>query len=226
MKTNTEIITHCKQCGTCCRKGGPSLHIEDKELLQVGHIGFQNLVTLRQGELAHNPLTNKIEPLTKELVKIAGNSRDWTCVFLDGPKNTCKIYTRRPLECRLLKCWDPAEVAGIIGKNTLVRFDVINTDDRVRQLIEIHERECSYHTVGRVVAGLSQQNQQSVLSELTEYVRKDITIRLHAIKEVGLAEEYEFFIFGRPLFVYLMGFDISITENASGIELVWTPPAQ
>jgi Fe-S-cluster containining protein len=34
----SKVITKCIRCGTCCKKGGPSFHLEDKMLIEKGII--------------------------------------------------------------------------------------------------------------------------------------------------------------------------------------------
>ncbi len=53
-------ITECIRCGTCCKKGGPVLHHEDKDILRGGHVGYEHLVTLRKGEQAYNPIKDML----------------------------------------------------------------------------------------------------------------------------------------------------------------------
>lgn len=45
----------CRRCGTCCIKGGPSLHREDLPLVEEGRIRVQDLVCIRSGEMAYDP---------------------------------------------------------------------------------------------------------------------------------------------------------------------------
>src|SRR4030042_7016650 len=71
----------CIRCGTCCMKGGPALHQEDKNILLAGHVGHQHLVTIRKGELAFNPVSDKLEPVPRELIKVQGKGKGWTCCF-------------------------------------------------------------------------------------------------------------------------------------------------
>ena len=59
-RTGPGNITGCMRCGTCCTKGGPALHKEDKDILLDGHIGRERLVTIRKGELAFSPISGKI----------------------------------------------------------------------------------------------------------------------------------------------------------------------
>ena len=193
-------ITQCIRCGTCCLKGGPILHHEDKNILRGGHIGYQHLVTIRKGELALNPLTEKLEPVHKELIKVVGKGKDWCCFFYDEKETSCAIYDYRFLECRLLKCWDTSDLISVIGKNTITRYDIINPDDPILWVIETHERDCPLHEVENLIFTLSQGTDKSkTLAKLTELVRKDLTIRSYAFSELGLKAEFEFFIFGRPL---------------------------
>ena len=80
MKENQK---ECIRCGTCCTSGGPALHSEDLHLVLEGELPLAQLITIRSGELAHNPLTNSIQSIKRELVKISGVGRDWNCCFLE-----------------------------------------------------------------------------------------------------------------------------------------------
>lgn len=197
-------IANCMRCGTCCLKGGPILHHEDKKILRAGHVGYQHLITIRKGELAYNPIEGKLEPVRKEIIKVAGKGENWSCVFYDDEKASCTIYSHRFLECRLLKCWDTSEIMSIIGKNTIFRADIINPYDPIMGVIETHEQECSYQEVETLLSALSKEEGKSTsIKRLTELVRKDLSIRSFALSELGLKAEFELFIFGRPLFKVL-----------------------
>jgi len=216
--------TGCIRCGTCCQKGGPVLHQEDKKILLDGHVGHQHLVTIRKGELAFNPIRNKLEPVRQELVKVSGKGEDWSCYFYDEKEASCRDYAHRFLECRLLKCWDLSDLLRVIGKGTIVRADIINPNDPIMEVIETHEQECPYHEVKNLLSNLSSGKDESKsLARLTELVRKDLSIRFHTISELGLQAEFEFFIFGRPLFKVLSSRGLTVNEAHSGIHLSWNP---
>ena len=76
-----EILPACVQCGECCRKGSPTLHEEDLDLLQEGKIPWGQLVTLREGEPAFSPFDEKPFLLPSECIKIREKAgAKWMCV--------------------------------------------------------------------------------------------------------------------------------------------------
>ena len=203
-RTDSKNITGCIRCGTCCIKGGPALHEEDKDILLDGHIGRERLITIRKGELAFSPLSGKLEPLQKELVKIAGKGKGWSCCFYDTEKASCTIYSHRPLECRLLKCWDTEELLSVIGKDTLARADILGPDDPIMKYVEIHETACSLRRAEDLISALlKKKDDPESLAKLSALIHEDLAIRSRAIVEFGLSVEAELFVFGRPLFKIL-----------------------
>jgi len=199
-----EGATLCIRCGTCCKKGGPSLHLEDKEILFAGHIERESLITIRKGEFAFFPRGGRPEPIQKELVKIAGKGKGWVCCFYDEKKSSCTIYAHRPLECRLFKCSDTVQLLSVIGKDTMTRADILSADDPILRFIETHEQECSISMAEDLISVLLEKNDDpEALAKLTSLVHRDLTIRSRAISEFGLSLEAELFLFGRPLFKIL-----------------------
>ena len=200
----SENRTHCIRCGTCCRKGGPALHKEDKKIILERHIGYHHLITIRKGEPAFTPLRNKPETVSHELVKVAGKGKTRTCIFYDRKQASCAIYKHRPLECRLLKCWDTSEILSVIGQDSITRADIINPADPILKLIETHEKECPVQMAEDLISALMNKNDNSrSLAKLTALVQEDLAIRSKAVSEFGLSLAVELFYFGRPLFKIL-----------------------
>lgn len=195
------IDASCARCGTCCMKGGPALHKEDKELLIAGNIKYEQLVTIRKGELAYSPLSGRFDPVKKELVKIAGKGKTWACCLYDEKNSSCTIYSQRPLECRLLQCRDTSGLLKVIGRGTLTRSDIIVKDAPIMKFIAMHEMECSVQAAEDLASVLMDKNSDSrTLAKLTALIHKDLAIRSKAISEFGLSLGLELFYFGRPLF--------------------------
>ena len=128
-EAENEFISECKRCGTCCMKGGPSLHHEDRDLLTNSPIKYEHLITIRKGEMALMPRQDEAEPVVQELIKIAGKGKEWECTFWDPVHHLCTVYEQRPLECRLLQCWEPSALEEVVGKNTLTRADIIDPNN-------------------------------------------------------------------------------------------------
>ncbi|RMD54348.1 MAG: hypothetical protein D6828_04845, partial [Nitrospirae bacterium] len=61
---------YCLRCGECCRKGSPTLYREDASLLRDKIISMEDVYTLRKGEMAYDPIRERIHPLKSEMIKI------------------------------------------------------------------------------------------------------------------------------------------------------------
>jgi Fe-S-cluster containining protein len=209
--------TTCKKCGNCCRKGGPALHSQDLPLIQSGKIPVSALITIRKGELAHNPLTGKVQPVAVELVKIIGAGRQWDCCYYDETDG-CTIYDHRPHACRILRCWDTDEILALVEKDTLSRFDILAADDPLIPVIREHERICPCDGLEDVLAG---RISETLKKDLEKRVRDDIRFRSRIIADYDLKLSMELFCFGRPFFQLLQALGVGVSESRSGVQLRW-----
>lgn len=201
----------CRQCGTCCRKGGPILHHEDLILCQNNILTAQHLITIREQEPVFSPLGANIEPAPQELIKLSGINGTWTCLFFKEDNQTCGIYQNRPLECRALKCWDTGELERIIYQQTLSRRDIIAPDNPIWPLLEWHNEHCQY---GKL-ADLTIQELGGE-SRITIIINDDLSVRQRALTMFNLNLAEELFYFGRPMFKSLPASKLAVRPDRRG----------
>jgi len=211
--------TACKKCGNCCKQGGPALHLQDLDLVRKGKIPMSSLITIRKGELAHNPLSDKVQPTGIELVKIVGTGRNWDCCFYDHEAG-CTIYADRPQACKALKCWDTEEILRLVEKETLSRFDILLEDDPLIAVIEEHERICPCDDLGFILENIGNLTDRQKY-ELEKRARNDLRFRARVIEDFKLKLSEELFYFGRPIFQLLQPLGVKISESPAGICLHW-----
>lgn len=208
----------CLRCGTCCRQGGPALHGEDLALVEKGVLPAAQLVTIRCGEPAHNPLQNEVLPSNSEFIKIKGQGNSWSCCFFDQVNNGCLIYQTRPLECRVLFCRDTEPLTAIMGRDLLDRSRLLAEDDSALALIARQEEECSYRLVNNLFAG-NEQSQAVIAEKLSVLVRKDLAIRDLFLRDFPNRQGEELFLFGRPLFLVLAPHGFCLVEKGGEVSL-------
>jgi hypothetical protein len=216
-KAMNEIQTKCRQCGTCGLKGGPALHTRDLAIIRSGKLPVNRLITIRKGELAHDPLTGRVQAVAYELVKICGTGREWRCFYYAAGKG-CTMYASRPSACRMLKCWDPDEILARIGKDLLTRLDILAMEDPLRLLVEAHDRLCPCPDMELIRDALLAGSLHD-LAELQRLVDTDLGFRGKVVKDQALSLAEELFFFGRPIFQLLQAVGVGITGTAAGIRL-------
>jgi len=189
----------CQRCGTCCRRGGPTLHIEDRCLVEEGVLPLKTLVTCRRGEPVHDQIQGRVVPLTAEIIKIRGQGRQWTCVFFDPANNSCAIYDHRPLECHNLKCWDTSDLERIYAKDRLCRKDLVASVEGLAELIDLHEQRCNYTTFSRLARAANRFGRPAAARALGRMVGLDADLRRLTAEKGGLDPLINDFLFGRPL---------------------------
>jgi Fe-S-cluster containining protein len=220
-KMVTSAPDECQRCGTCCRQGGPALHAEDRHLFETGVLKSAQLVTVRTGEPAHDPLQDAVLPAVSEFIKIGGQGASWSCSFLEELTNNCQIYRQRPLECRLLFWGDTEPLEKVIGKDLLTRNDLVGGDDPVLVLIDRLEDECPYQRVNEILADADNADQTAFLTDLA---RRDLAIRQAFLNHFPDREKEELFLFGRPLFMVLGPYGYKLVEKGGGLNLEIVDP--
>ncbi|MBI5592245.1 MAG: YkgJ family cysteine cluster protein [Deltaproteobacteria bacterium] len=190
-------LTECRRCGTCCDKGGPTFHVEDRMLVDSGLVPAKHLYTLRKGELVNDSIKGRLLPLESEMIKIKGQNRAWTCVYFDKAGSACGIYEHRPLECRILKCWDTRDIEAVYSQNRLTRKDLLSGIPALWSLIQDHDLRCSHVTLRKLLDAKSVgATAKKTVQEMVEY---DRAIRILVVEKAGVESNMLDFIFGRPL---------------------------
>lgn len=192
-------MSSCKQCGTCCRKGGPALHLEDIEFIHDGTIPLTSLISIRKGEPIFSPLTDQIEPALQEIIKIS-SPNSWCCPFLNEDKNLCSIYKHRPIECTLLQCWNTTGISKIIYQDVLCRWDLIELSNPILEFLKLHEKTCSFSRIEVPNNERKTANNGGNVERIDELIAKDLAMREQAITKFNLSLPMELFYFGRPMF--------------------------
>ena len=219
-------ITACIRCGTCCRKGGPSFHHEDKMLIEKGIILSKYLYTIRKGERSYDNIRGRFIPATSDIIKIKGRAGSLTCVFFNEKENACKIYNNRPVECRALKCWDTREIESIYSKNRLIRKDLVSTIAGLWDLIDDHQTRCSYEKLDRRLKLLDEDKKDDALNDIFEIIRYDTQIRKLVVQKGNLDPEIVDFLFGRPIKETITLYGFKILQKDDTYRLVSIPTAR
>lgn len=198
----SSLKTECRRCGTCCDKGGPTFHVEDRMLIDSGLIPAKHLYTLRKGELVNDSIKGCLLSLESEMIKIKGQNRAWTCIYFDKTGPACRIYEHRPLECRILKCWDTQEIEAAYSQNQLTRKYLLSGIPALWSLIEDHDLRCSHQTLRKLIdskSGGEAAEKNALVAAIREMIEYDRSIRLLVVEKAGIETDMLDFIFGRPL---------------------------
>lgn len=212
----------CKRCGTCCRKGGPALHLEDKPLLDQGHIPIKHLFTLRAGQPALDNVRGGLMPLTGDVIKIKGQAGSETCLYFDHAGGRCTIYEHRPVECRVLQCWNTGPIEKLYERDRLARKDLLETANELLELVQDHQKRCDYALIGRLLKGLKTGDKKRALEALSQMLHYDRHLRMLVAEQASPENDITDFLFGRPLAITLNAFGMRLTESKGRYKLVGT----
>lgn len=211
----------CDRCGDCCMQGGPAIHTQDAGLLEEQKLRLEDLVTVRKGEPAFQPMAQTPEPVENEFLKLQGRTGSWNCKYYDELMARCSIYSYRPVACRVLECSAPEALLTITGKNLLTRYDLIDEDDPIIPYLREHDAACPCPDLGAIADRLKKEEEvESLLAELQELIDRDLAYRNGVSRKFNLSVDRELFYFGRPLFQLLLPLGIvPVQEDETSIRL-------
>jgi Fe-S-cluster containining protein len=195
----TAPAQRCSHCGTCCRNGGPSLHLEDRPLVEEGFIQTRYLYTIRKGEWARDPIRGGLMRVPRDIIKIKGRGRSWTCRFLDDNSSLCRIYAHRPLECRELECWDTSRIEKMYDRGRLSRRVLLSGIRGLWELIEDHERRCSHDRIQQWLKAMESPDADKAQARLAEIKAYDAELRKLMVSRGLVKTDQLDFLLGRPV---------------------------
>jgi Fe-S-cluster containining protein len=212
--TEAADTSACRRCGTCCRKGGPALHRADRGIIETGAIQLKQLFTIRQGEPAWDNVAGGVLPAPGDIIKVKSLPGRRTCAFYGERAAACKIYARRPVECRALDCNDTREIEAIYRKDRLTRKDLLQSVPGLWELVEDHQQRCSWERVLPLAAEVRRSGQRETVEELLYLVRYDLHLRDLVVENGGTDADLLDFLFGTPLISVLKGLGVRIRQSA------------
>ena len=206
-------MDECKRCGTCCMKGGPALHLDDKELVEQGCIPLGCLYTIRKGEIALDNVMGRLFEVSKDIVRIKSAEGSGACVLFDGEKNECSIYRDRPLECRALKCWDTQDIKEAYAEDRLSRKVILEKSPDFSELVDYHESKCDYRKIRELIAVLDDGKNEDAIEQLREILALDDHLRGLVLEKTSFDEAILDFLFGRSLKQVLPGMGLKVVKK-------------
>ncbi|MCF8057255.1 MAG: YkgJ family cysteine cluster protein [Desulfocapsa sp.] len=218
--TSGKEQTACKQCGICCTKGGAALHRTDISILRKKLIPRRDLITLRKGEFAHNPVSDKVQATSTEIVKLRGTNGEWTCCYYNPSTCGCTIYAHRPLACRTLRCWDPQESLALVETDLLSRMNILDGEKVLQELVIQYEEACPLPDFNVLSLDIRRQPEKSIAA-LEDQINADVRFRDRAVQDSTTVAQEELFLFGRPLFQLLHPFGFTVFQSGNVLRLQW-----
>lgn len=207
----------CKECGNCCRRGGPTLHLEDMELIRRNVLPWRTLVTLRAGELARDDVAGTLLPLEREVIKVGGSgepSAPWHCRF-HTPEGHCSIYADRPAQCRALLCSDTSALEALYRQDRATREDVLAyAPEGWWELAEAHEEQCGLRPL--VAPARCAGHDPEAAELLLEVLRYDLAFRELSVERAKVPPVALSCLLGRPLTSFLDSFGLAVIREDDG----------
>lgn len=195
--------------------------MEDREKVDSGKIPLKNLFTIRDGEPAYDNIRARVAPAPTDIIKIKGASEtDATCRFLDQGQAICTIYDHRPIECRLLTCWDTGAVVAVYDKDRLTRSQLLAKFPGLIDLVTEHQARCDYRRVGQWAARIRQGGEVAqAVESLLELIRFDQSLRKVTVERSRLDPEMLEFLFGRPLYLTIRLFRLRLARSGEALTI-------
>ena len=214
-----DLQDQCRRCGTCCRKGGPALHQEDKTLVDSGRIPTKMLFTIRKGEIAYDNVQQRLIATDTDIIKIKGTGNTRACAFLNGQNNQCRIYNHRPMECRILKCWDTTAMEAGYRQGRLTRQHLVGNIAGLWDIVADHQKQCPVEPLKIFSDQLKQFRpvEGALEKQVTYIVRYDLSLRSLVAEKGNMDKAMLPFLFGLPVMALLITMGIKTVREQNRI---------
>ncbi|MEO5358408.1 MAG: YkgJ family cysteine cluster protein [Nitrospirae bacterium YQR-1] len=205
--------TQCRRCGDCCTKGSPTLHVMDDVLLIEGTLNYMDIYTIRSGELVYNNVDDEFITLEDELIKIKEKSDSRECIFFINEDNSCRIYEKRPSQCRAFECWNTEKFMSVFAEEKLTRETLLKSNPALLEIVDAHERKCSYRTLSNLFEEI--RAGKDLVNEVFSILNYDITLRPLLSDKMGVPNDYMNLLLGRPLTetIVMYGYRVETQEG-------------
>ena len=210
-----DVLPTCVQCGECCRKGSPTLLLEDLEILQSGGIPWEKLVTLRRGEPVRSAFEDKPAILVDERIKLQERPGVRECALFDNTTNQCTVYANRPMQCRAQACWDPEEARALEAEPYLTRRDIFKNLELLLDVIEEHDKRCTFDKLNAAFMRLAGKTDAS-LEEVLQLVAYEDHFRTFFAEQLKIPSENMNLVFGRSFADLVPLFGFRVRTEADG----------
>ena len=202
----------CLRCGDCCLHSGPTLLLPDLELLQQEVISWNDLYTLRRGDLETSREGTPVR-LEGEHLKIREVPGSQQCTFYQAAARTCRIYDHRPERCRRYQCWGepPAPPAP---EEFLNREHLFTQVPELWELIQAHRERCDLTRLRQSLEEVA-DGSEAASEVVFEALHFDHYLRKTLQEDWGLTPAAIELILGRPVTRFLkdLGFQATLTPE-------------
>jgi Fe-S-cluster containining protein len=202
----------CLGCGECCLISGPTLLLPDLELLQKEVITWNDLYTLRPGDLGASR-EGTPRPLGEERLKIREVPGSQQCTFYLAATQSCRIYDHRPEQCHRQHCWgEPPPPPA--PEEFLTREHLFTQVPEIWELIKAHSERCHLQSLRKNLEEVA-AGREEASEALFEALHFDHYLRKMLQEDWGLTPAVTELILGRPVTRFLkdMGFQATLTPE-------------
>jgi Fe-S-cluster containining protein len=205
----------CLGCGTCCLTSSPTLYSEDLERIGPDLLPREALYALRPGERVSSAREGGSQRLDRELIKLreARKAGGFGCVFLESGR--CGIYEHRPLQCRVLECWNHSHAGQLAGQPRLIRAMLFSDDETALALIQEYDLKLPAAELTTTLEAAAQGDAPASERALA-MLELDHNLRQGVSQRYGYSAEDLELMWGRPALLVARSHGLEPVVDAQG----------